>query len=62
MIGTLRREGLDRMIILDRRHSEAVLAEYAEHYNTNRPHRSLDQCAPSALATTVAQNQRRRPR
>ncbi len=52
VIGTLRRECLDRMLILGRRHLEAVLAEYVEHYNSHRPHRSLDQRAPSALATT----------
>jgi len=37
MIGTLRRECLDRMLILGRRHLEAVLAEYVEHYNSHRP-------------------------
>jgi len=47
VIGTIRRECLDRMLILGRRHLEAVLAEYVEHYNTHRPHRSLDQRAPS---------------
>ena len=47
MIGTIRRECLDRMLILGRRHLEAVLAEYVEHYNSHRPHRSLSQRAPS---------------
>jgi hypothetical protein len=40
VIGTIRRECLDRMLILGRRHLEAVLAEYIEHYNSHRPHRS----------------------
>jgi transposase InsO family protein len=31
VIGTLRRECLDRMLILGRRHLEALLAEYVEH-------------------------------
>jgi len=53
-IGTIRRECLDRMLILGRRHLEAVLAEYVEHYNVHRPHRSLDQRAPSALDTPPA--------
>jgi transposase len=35
LIGTLRREGLDR--ILNRAHLRAVLSEYQEHYNTARP-------------------------
>lgn len=46
MIGTLRRECLDRMLILGRRHLAAVLAEYVEHYNSHRPHRSLEQRCP----------------
>ncbi|MGH9089554.1 MAG: integrase core domain-containing protein, partial [Acidimicrobiales bacterium] len=54
VIGTMRRECLDRMLILGRCHLEAVLAEYVEHHNSHRPHRSLDQRAPSALTTTPA--------
>jgi putative transposase len=47
VIGTIRRECLDRMLILGRRHLEAVLAEYVEHYNAHRPHRSLSQRSPA---------------
>ncbi|MCU4185218.1 IS1380 family transposase [Acidiferrimicrobium sp. IK] len=54
VIGTIRRERLDRMLILGRRHLQAVLAEHVEHYNVHRPHRSLDQRAPSALDTPPA--------
>ena len=54
LIGTLRRECLDKMLILGRRHLEAVLAEYVEHYNAHRPHRSLDQRAPSTLDAAPA--------
>jgi putative transposase len=53
VIGTIRRECLDRMLILGR-HLDAVLAEYVEHYNVHRPHRSLDQRASSALGATPA--------
>jgi hypothetical protein len=42
-VGTVRRECLDRLLILGRRHPEAVLAEYVGHYNGHRPHRFLDQ-------------------
>ena len=45
-IGTLRRECLDRLLIVGRRHLRAVLAEYLEHYNSHRPHRSLNQRPP----------------
>ncbi|MGH2926988.1 MAG: integrase core domain-containing protein, partial [Solirubrobacteraceae bacterium] len=43
-----RRECLDRVLIFGRRHLEVVLAEYVAPYNSHRPHRSLDQRAPSA--------------
>jgi putative transposase len=36
-IGTLRREILDRMLIVNHRHLETVLAEYAAHFNDHRP-------------------------
>jgi len=45
-IGTVRRELLDRMLILNRHQLEAVLAEYVTHFNTHRPHRTLNQAAP----------------
>jgi len=54
VIGTLRRECLNRTLILGRRHLETVLAEYVAHYNSHRPHRSLSQRAPSALHTAPA--------
>jgi putative transposase len=44
-IGTVRRELLDRMLILNRRHLEHVLAEYVAHFNDYRPHRALHQAA-----------------
>jgi putative transposase len=47
--GTVRRESLDRLLVLGRRHLEVVLAEYIEHYNRHRPHRSLDQHSPRAV-------------
>jgi transposase InsO family protein len=45
-IGTVRRELLDRMLIINRRHLIAVLAEYVAHFNHHRPHRALSQAAP----------------
>ena len=51
-VGTIRRECLDRMLILGRRHLEAVLGEYVEHYNSHRPHRSLSQRPPSKADMT----------
>jgi len=48
-VGTVRRECLDRMLILGRRHLERVLAEYMVHYNCHRPHRALGQQAPLTM-------------
>ena len=45
-VGTVRRELLDRMLIFGRRHLETVVAEYVDHYNSHRPHRSLAQAPP----------------
>ena len=47
--GTVRRECLDRLLVLGRRHLEVVLAEYIEHYNRYRPHRCLDRHSPRAV-------------
>jgi transposase InsO family protein len=47
MIGTLRRELLDQLLILGEHHLRQVLAEYLRHYNTGRPHRALGQLAPA---------------
>jgi putative transposase len=44
-IGTLRRELLDRILIINRHHLTAVLAEYVAHVNDHRPHRALNQAA-----------------
>ncbi len=45
-VGTVRRECLDRLLIVGRRHLQHVLATYTRHYNEHRPHRSLGQRPP----------------
>jgi putative transposase len=47
-IGTLRRERLDWILMLGRRHLEAVVREYLVHYNAHRPHRSLELRPPAS--------------
>ena len=70
LIGTLRRELLDRILILGEEHLQAVLgeehlqavlAEYQGHYNRSRPHQGIDQRtpeseddAPRAIATDLS--------
>jgi putative transposase len=46
VIGTLRRELLDRTLILGERHLARVLREYVAHYNGHRPHQSRRQRPP----------------
>jgi putative transposase len=46
LVGTIRRECLDRILIANQRHLARVLRTYLDHYNTHRPHRSLDQSPP----------------
>jgi putative transposase len=41
-VGTVRRQCLDRLLILSRRQLEHVLRVYVQHYNRARPHRALD--------------------
>ena len=49
--GTLRREALDRLLIVNEHHLRWVLTEYLLHYNTARPHRALGQLAPAQADT-----------
>jgi putative transposase len=41
-VGSVRRECLDRLLILGRRQLEHVLRVYIRHFNEQRPHRALD--------------------
>jgi transposase InsO family protein len=41
LVGTLRRECLDHLIIVNEAHLRTVLTEFLRYYNTERPHRTL---------------------
>ncbi|CAL9331391.1 hypothetical protein SUDANB176_00075 [Streptomyces sp. enrichment culture] len=47
-VGTLRCELLDRVLIYNEAHAQAVLAEYIRHYNQYRPHQSRRQLPRTA--------------
>jgi putative transposase len=46
LVGTLRRELLDRVLILGEAHLRAILTGYQAHYNTARPHQGIAQRVP----------------
>jgi putative transposase len=51
-LGSVRRECLDHMIILGRRHLTHVLDEYCfQYFNLSRPHQGIDQRIPVSVAT-----------
>ena len=64
LIGTLRRELLDRMPILSQAHLRAVLTGYQAHHNTARPHQGIAQRVPDGRHDgghlTIADLDRRR--
>lgn len=43
VIGTIRREALGHVLVMNEAHARRVLAEFQEHYNSHRPHRSRGQ-------------------
>jgi transposase InsO family protein len=42
-VGSIRRELLDRILIINQRHAASVLTTYEDHFNRHRPHRALAQ-------------------
>jgi transposase InsO family protein len=46
LIGSVRRECLDHVIVLGEAHLRRILISYADYYNGFRTHRSLDKDAP----------------
>lgn len=47
-VRTVRSEILDWTLVLGRRHLDHLLARYAEHYNSHRPHRGIELAAPDS--------------
>jgi putative transposase len=51
LLGSVRRECLDHLLILNETHLLRVLREYADFYNTDRPHQGLQQRIPDPPTT-----------
>jgi transposase InsO family protein len=47
LIGSIRRESLDHLVVLSEAHLRRILQAYAGYYNKIRTHRSLDKDAPA---------------
>ena len=54
VVGTIRRECLDHMIIFSEQHLKNVLTEFVTYYNRDRPHRTLCLQTPLPGATPTA--------
>jgi transposase InsO family protein len=50
VIGTVRRDCLDHVIVLGEQHLRRILREYLEYYHGSRTHLSLDKDAPEPRA------------
>jgi putative transposase len=46
LMGSLKRECLDNLLIINRRHVTGVVKEYAVYFNGHRPHQGLNQKIP----------------
>jgi len=46
LVGTLRRECLDHLIVVNERHLRTILSDFARYDNADRPHRSLSMESP----------------
>ncbi|MCA1709167.1 MAG: integrase core domain-containing protein [Actinobacteria bacterium] len=53
LIGTLRRELLDRVLVVNERHLRQILTVYLHHFNAARPHRTLAQLTPAQAETQL---------
>jgi hypothetical protein len=61
MVGTLRRECLDHVLIVNEVHLCALLEEFRDYYNQQRPHRTLCLEPPVLAARLPAGTIRSRP-
>jgi transposase InsO family protein len=54
-VGNARRECLDQMLVTGERHLRLVFDEYIDHYNSQRPHRALQQEPPAGRVDPPAE-------
>jgi transposase InsO family protein len=61
LVGTLRRECLDRVVVVNERHLRAVLTEFVHFYNRERPHRTMGLETPVPVVRSTIGAIRARP-
>jgi transposase InsO family protein len=61
LLGSVRRDCLDHLIVLNERHLRSVLEEFVRYYNRDRPHRTLRLETPRPTARPAAGTVRARP-
>ena len=61
VIGTLRRECLDHLVVANERHLRTILAEFVAYYNRERPHRALRLQTPQSAPRAATGRIRGRP-
>jgi hypothetical protein len=61
LVRSIRQECLDHVIVINERHLHAVLVEFADYYNLDRPHRSLGLQSPLHRPLVQAGPVTRRP-
>jgi hypothetical protein len=52
-VRTVREECTDRVLLLDRSHTERILRDYVRHFNDHRPHQGRNQLAPNDDPTVI---------
>jgi transposase InsO family protein len=61
LVGTLRRECLDHVIVVNERHLRAILSDFVRYYNADRPHQTLGLDTPLPLDRPPVGSVRSRP-
>ena len=51
LIGSIRRECLDHVVVIGERHLKGILSEYVDYYNRTRTHLSLAKDAPEPVVS-----------
>jgi putative transposase len=61
LVGTLRRECLDHLVIVNEAHLRAILTEFVGFHNEDRPHRALGLETPMPVVRSATGAIRARP-